>query len=106
MSRVQSTGVATPIDPSVHEQEQPSAASARSRRFEAADPDRIEFDDLQPSGTPGRPGTASVETGHHTFHGGKVLRSPDVFPVYVGPYWQTLQGTRDGRGTTRRWRRW
>ena len=95
MSRVQSAGVATPIDPSVHERESPAAASAHSRRFEPADPDRIEFEDLQPAGTPARAGTASVETGHLTFHGGKVLRSPDVVPVYVGPYWQTLQGKRD-----------
>jgi hypothetical protein len=95
MSRVQSTGVATPIDPSVHEAEHPAAASAHSRRFEPVDPDRIEFEDLQPAGTPGRAGAASVETGHLTFHGGKVLRSPDVVPVYVGAYWQTLQGKRD-----------
>src|SRR5262249_20736871 len=55
----------------------------------------IEFDDLQPGGAPGRAGAVSVETGHLTFHGGKVLRSPDVVPVYVGPYWQTLDGKRD-----------
>src|SRR5262249_32668462 len=36
-----------------------------------------------------------VETGHLTFHGGKVLRSPDVTPVYVGAYWQTAEGKRD-----------
>jgi hypothetical protein len=95
MSRVQSVGVATPIDPSVHEREQPAAASAHSRRFEPVDPDRIELDDLQPQGAPGRAGATNVETGHLTFHGGKVLRSPDVVPVYVGPYWQTLDGKRD-----------
>jgi hypothetical protein len=95
MSRVQSTGVATPIDPSVRDQDQPAAASTHSRRFEPVDPDRIEFEDLQPGGAPGRAGTTSVETGHLTFHGGKVLRSPDVVPVYVGAYWQTLQGKRD-----------
>jgi len=95
MSRVQATGVATPIDPSAHEQEQPAAASGHSRRFEPVDPDRIEFDDLQPQGAPGRAGATNVETGHLTFHGGKVLRSPDVVPVYVGAYWQTLEGKRD-----------
>ena len=95
MSRVQSTGVATPIDPSVQGQEEPAAASVHSRRFEPVDPDRIEFDDLQPQGAPGRAGAANVETGHLTFHGGKVLRSPDVVPVYVGAYWQTLEGKRD-----------
>jgi hypothetical protein len=36
-----------------------------------------------------------VETGHLTFHGGKVLRSTDVVPVYVGAYWQTPQGRQD-----------
>ena len=95
MSRVQSAAVATPIDLSVQEQEQPAVASAHLRRFEPADPDRIEFDELQPQGAPGRAGTASVETGHLTFHGGKVLQSPDVVPVYVGAYWQTLHGKRD-----------
>ena len=95
MSRVQSAGVTTPIDPSVQEREEPATASAQSRRFEPVDPDRIEFEDLQPTSTPGRAGTTSVETGHLTFHGGKVLRSPDVVPVYVGAYWQTLQGKRD-----------
>jgi hypothetical protein len=95
MSRVQSTGVATPFDPSVQSQEESAAPSAHSRRFEPVDPDRIEFDDLQPKGVPGRAGNASVETGHLTFHGGKVLRSPDVVPVYVGPYWQSLDGKRD-----------
>jgi hypothetical protein len=95
MSHVQATGVATPIDPSAHEQEQPAAASGHSRRFEPVDPDRIEFDDLQPQGAPGRAGATNVETGHLTFHGGKVLRSPDVVPVYVGPYWQTPQGKLD-----------
>jgi hypothetical protein len=95
MSRVQSTGVATPIDLSVHEHEEAPGASAHSRRFEPADPDRIEFGDLQPAGAPGRDATTNVETGHLTFHGGKVLRSPDVVPVYVGAYWQTLEGKRD-----------
>jgi len=95
MSRVQSTGVATPIDLSVHEHEEAPGASAHSRRFEPADPDRIEFGDLQPAGAPGRDATTNVETGHLTFHGGKVLRSPDLVPVYVGAYWQTLQGKRD-----------
>src|SRR5262245_57541749 len=95
MSRVQSTGVATPIDLSVHGDEEPAAASARSRRFEPVDPDRIELEDLQPQSAPGLAGATSVETGHLTFHGGKVLQSPDVVPVYVGAYWQTLQGRRD-----------
>jgi hypothetical protein len=95
MSRVQSAGVATPIDLSVRGQEEPAAASAHSRRFEPVDPDRIELDDLQPQGAPGRAGAANVETGHLTFHGGKVLRSPDVVPVYVGAYWQTLDGKQD-----------
>ncbi len=95
MSRVQSAGAATPIDPSVVELEDSATPSAHSRRFEPADPDRFELGDLQPSGAPGRPGTTSVETGHPTFHGGKVLRSPDIVPVYVGAYWQTLPGRRD-----------
>ena len=95
MSRVQSAGAATPILASVEEREEPVAYRGHSRRFEPVDPDRIEFDDLQPRGTPGNAGTANVETGHLTFHGGKVLRSPDVVPVYVGPYWQTLDGKRD-----------
>lgn len=95
MSRVQSAGAATPIDPFVREPEEPAAGSVHRRRFEPEDPDRFDLDELQPRGSPARPGTTNVETGHLTFHGGKVLRSPDVAPVYVGPYWQTLQGTRD-----------
>ncbi len=92
MSRVQSAGGATPIDPYVQEHEEPASTSTHSRRFEPAEPDRIELDDLQPRSSPGRAGATNVETGHLTFHGGKVLRSPDVVPVYVGGYWQTLQG--------------
>src|SRR5262249_59982640 len=65
------------------------------RRFEPVDPDLFDFDDLQPRGTAGRRGRADVETGHLTFHGGTVLASPDVVPVYVGDYWQTLPGKRD-----------
>ena len=95
MSRVQSVGVGTPIDASVQEQEEPAAASTHIRRFEPVDPDRIEFEDLQPQGSPDRAGATNVETGHLTFHGGKVLRSPEVVPVYVGGYWQTLQGKQD-----------
>ena len=95
MSRVQSTGVATPINLSAPGQEEPEAASARGRRFEPPVPDRIDLDELQPGGAPGRAGATNVETGHLTFHGGKVLRSPDVVPVYVGAYWQTLDGKRD-----------
>ena len=95
MSRVQSAGAATPIDPSVHEPEEPASPSAQSRRFVPVDPDRFELDELQPTGAPGRAGPTNVETGHLTFHGGKVLRSPDVVPVYVGAYWQTLQGRRE-----------
>jgi hypothetical protein len=95
MSRVQSAGAATPIDASVEEHDEPVAPRGHSRRFEPVDPDRIEFDDLQPGVSAGAAGTATVETGHLTFHGGKVLRSPDVVPVYVGPYWQTLDGKRD-----------
>jgi hypothetical protein len=94
MNRVQSAGAATPIDSFVQEQVEPASASTHSRRFEPVDPDRIEFDDLQPRPSPGRAGAAEVETGHLTFHGGKVLRSPDVVPVYVGAYWETLQGKR------------
>jgi hypothetical protein len=95
MSRVQAAGAATPIHTSAQDQEPSEAAAAHSRRFEAVDPDRIEFDDLQPGGAPGRAGATNVETGHLTFHGGKVLRSPDVVPVYVGAYWETLDGKRD-----------
>src|SRR5262249_47424614 len=95
MSHVQSAGAATPIHISGQDQEPAAAATTHSRRFEPVDPDRIEFDDLQPSGAPGRAGTTNVETGHLTFHGGKVLRSPDVMPVYVGAYWETLAGKRD-----------
>jgi len=95
MSRVQSAGVATPIDPSLPEHEEPAGTSTHSRRFEPVDPDRIEFEDLRPPGAPGRDGTTNVETGHLTFHGGKVLRSLDLVPVYVGAYWQTLPGKRD-----------
>jgi hypothetical protein len=95
MSRVQFAGAATPIDPSVREHEEPASTSAHSRRFEPADPDRIELEDLQPRASPARAGATSVETGHLTFHGGKVLRSPDVVPIYVGAYWQTLQGRRE-----------
>ena len=95
MSRVQSAGAATPIDPYVQEHEEPASASTHSRRFEPADPDRIELDDLQPTPSFGRAGATNVETGHLTFHGGKVLRSPDVVPVYVGTYWQTPQGKQE-----------
>ena len=77
------------------EPEESASPSAQSRRFEPVDPDRFELDDLQPTGAPGRAGPTNVETGHLTFHGGKVLRSPDVVPVYVGAYWQTLQGKRE-----------
>jgi hypothetical protein len=73
MSRVQSTGAAPPAETFTHEEPEPAAV----RR--AAD----------------RPGEVSVRTGHLTFHGGKVLQSPDVVPVYVGAYWQTVQGRRD-----------
>ncbi|HVP60022.1 MAG TPA: hypothetical protein VMT11_05665 [Myxococcaceae bacterium] len=92
MSRVQSAGAATPIDPYVEEHDEPASPSTHSRRFEPADPDRIELDDLQPRPSAGGAGATNVETGHLTFHRGKVLRSPDVVPVYVGGYWQTLQG--------------
>ena len=92
MSRVQSADVAPPIEQSVHEG---ATVAPRSRRFEPVDPDRIELEDLQPSRSPARAGATNVETGHLTFHGGKVLRSPDVVPVYVGAYWQTLAGKRD-----------
>jgi hypothetical protein len=95
MSRVQSAGVVAPIDAFVHEPEEPATPSAQSRRFVPVDPDRIEFDELEPKGTPGLTGSTNVETGHLTFHGGKVLRSPDVVPVYVGAYWQTPEGKRD-----------
>jgi hypothetical protein len=95
MSRVQSAGAATPVHISGQDQEPSAPAPAHSRRFEPVDPDRIEFDDLQPAGAPGRAGITDVETGHLTFHGGKVLRSPDVVPVYVGAYWETLDGKRD-----------
>ncbi len=95
MSRVQTAGAATPIDPSFVTPEESARPSSRSRRFEPSDPDRFELGDLQPGGAPGRAGTTNVETGHLTFHGGKVLRSPDVVPVYVGAYWQTLPGMRD-----------
>ena len=95
MSRVQCAGAATPIDPSAREHQEPVAVAANGRRFEPVDPDRIDLDDLQPKGAPGRAGATSVETGHLTFHGGKVLGSPDVVPVYVGGYWQTFAGKRD-----------
>jgi hypothetical protein len=95
MSRVQSAGAATPSDPSVVESVQATTPSAQSRRFEPVDPDRFELGEPTPGGAPGRGGTTTVETGHLTFHGGKVLRSPDVVPVYVGAYWQTLPGRRD-----------
>lgn len=94
MSRIQSAGCGGPIPASAPEPDEREIRS-ETRRFEPVDPDRIEFDDLQPSGAPDRAGRADVETGHLTFHGGKVLRSPDVVPVYVGPYWQTPDGWRD-----------
>jgi hypothetical protein len=95
MSRVQSAGAATPIVSSVQESEETAHPSAQSRRFEPSDPDRIDLEELRPTGSPARTGATKVETGHLTFHGGKVLRSPDVVPVYVGAYWQTLQGKRE-----------
>jgi len=70
----------------------PGPAAAR---FVPSDPDLFELEELQPRGAAGAGGTTEVETGHLTFHGGKVLASPDVVPVYVGDYWQTLQGRRD-----------
>ena len=94
MNHVQSAGAASPVE-SVHELEENAAPAAQSRRFEPVDPDRFELEELRPGGAPSRPGAATVETGHLTFHGGKVLRSPDVVPVYVGPYWQTPAGARD-----------
>ena len=94
MSRVESAGAPAPTVSSGPEPEERAVPGSTSRRFEPADPDRFDVDALQPAGSPGR-GTAMVETGHLTFHGGKVLRSPDVTPVYVGPYWESLQGKRD-----------
>ena len=94
MSRVHSAACGASIPACVQEPDG-RAVHAGSRRFEPADPDRIEFDDLQPGGAPALDGTTNVETGHLTFHGGKVLRSPDVVPVYVGLYWQTPDGRRD-----------
>jgi hypothetical protein len=94
MSRVQSAGSGTHIPAPVAGPDE-RGVRKEPRRFEPIDPDRIEFDDLQPGGAPGRAGPADVETGHLTFHGGKVLRSPDVVPVYVGPYWQTPDGKHD-----------
>ena len=71
----------------------PDAASpSRVPDFKPVDPDLFEFDDLQPpEGRPTR-GNVDVETGHLTFHGGKVLASPDVVPVYVGAYWRRRSG--------------
>src|SRR4051794_21968401 len=94
MNRVQSAGVVTPIDGPGSQPEESATPSARSPRFEPADPDRVEVGNLQPIG-PGSRGTVNVETGHLTFHGGNVLRSPDVVPVYVGAYWHSLAGKRD-----------
>jgi hypothetical protein len=91
MSRVQFTGAGTPIERFVHEEVTASADT----RFQPSDPDRFEFDDLRPRKGAGSPGGTNVETGHLTFHGGKVLRSPDVVPVYVGRYWKTAQGLAD-----------
>lgn len=65
------------------------------QRFEPVDPDVFEFEDLQPRGGAGGRVTVDVETAHLTFHGGKVLASPNVVPVYVGAYWQTAEGKRD-----------
>jgi hypothetical protein len=95
MIRVQPAGAVTSIDPSVQEAPGRERVSTHSRRLEPSDPDRIELEDLQPRTS--SPGAAStdVETGHLTFHGGKVLRSPDVTPVYVGAYWQTQAGKQD-----------
>jgi len=95
MSRVQPAGAVTPIDPSVQEASGKEPVSTHSRRFELVDPDCIELENLEPRAPLPHLGPTDVETGHLTFHGGKVLRSPDVTPVYVGPYWQTLEGTRN-----------
>jgi hypothetical protein len=91
MNRVESGGAVPSVEPLVQEsEEQPSGG-----RFEPTDPDRFELEGLQPRTAPGGPGAVTVETGRLTFHGGKVLQSPDVVPVYVGAYWQTAQGRRD-----------
>ena len=89
MNRVQSANAATSVastDPT-----EPAVPSVSSRRFEPLDPDRLDLNPL----VGGRAGTMSVETGHLTFHGGKVLRSPDVVPVYVGAFWETPQGKQE-----------
>jgi hypothetical protein len=71
------------------------SAPEAARTFDPVDPDLFEFEELQPRGSAGTPGRTDVETGHLTFHGGKVLASPDVVPIYVGGYWLTLPGKRD-----------
>jgi hypothetical protein len=91
MSRVQPTGAGTPIDHFVHQEETAPADTL----FRPADPDRLDLDELQPRKGASPPGGTNVETGHLTFHGGKVLRSPDVVPVYVGRYWKTAPGLAD-----------
>ena len=90
MSRVQSANAATLVDAIEDLTSAPPATS--SRRFEPPDPDRVDLDQFRPAG---RTGTIGVETGHLTFHGGEVLRSPDVVPVYVGTYWETVPGKRE-----------
>jgi hypothetical protein len=90
MERIESAA-ATAVQQSQVEQ----CTEDRLRRFEPVDPDRIELDDLRPPAEPEAGGAIDVETGHLTFHGGKVLASPDVVPVYVGDYWPTLPGKRD-----------
>ena len=91
MSRVQPAGVAAPVETSVPEDPETSHRGT----FQPADPDRFDAGTLQPRGQPRSAGAAPVETGHLSFHGGKVLHSPDVVPVYVGAYWQTAQGRKD-----------
>jgi hypothetical protein len=91
MSRVQPAGAGTPIQHLVHE---PGAGPAEPQS-QPADPDRFDLDELKPKGGAAPAGSTNIETGHLTFHGGKVLHSPDVVPVYLGRYWLTPQGIAD-----------
>ena len=91
MNRIESASAMTAVEECVG----PDPVPVRVADFKPADPDLFEFDELQPPGGGSTRGKVDVETGRLSFHGGTVLASPDLLPVYVGDYWLSAAGKRD-----------
>lgn len=65
--------------------------AARPGKLQLTDPD-----EFLPGAKSAKPGpTGNVNTGNLTDHGGGVLKSVNVVPVYVGQYWGSTQGQAD-----------